>query len=843
VCKKLKYGKIVSIYGDFCKLKSLSDLPRHFKDWRTDMNRAAKRFAAIFLIMLMVMGAYRTNAWAASAASDETIGAWAEPHIRQFIEQGLLQGDGDGRIRPMDPITRAEFATLLARFYELNGKAESSYADLKPGHWAHDSLSAAVQAGLIAGYEDGTIRPNEPISREEAAALISRLLNLPGNAEAANAFTDASEIASLAKGAVGAAVGRGIVNGYADGTFRPAKPISRAEAVVMLSRSMSMTLREAGVYGPAEGIEEVRGDLAIAGPGITIRNMRIAGKLTIAESVGEGDVYLDNVEVAGDTYVQGGGVNSIYFRNAVILNIVINKKTGEVRIVAEGNTSVKQVDIQSSSRIDNSKAAGGGFSNVNLSSKLPAGSKVTLLGNFDQVNVDAKSTTIDVPNGSIKNMNVSADAADSQLNLAKGVKVGDLILNAGLKVTGQGTIDKATISDGVQGASFETEPGFVNGNPGNSGSPGDVTSPNPSDSTPPTPALQQLTSDPSHVTLTAAGATQALAITAGFDDDTSLDVTGEAQYASTDANVATVSDAGVVTAVADGNAAIVVTYGGLTVNVPVTVTIAPPTPALQQLTSAPSHVTLTAAGATQALAITAGFDDDTSLDVTGEAQYASTNANVATVSDAGVVTAVADGNAAIVVTYGGLTVNVPVTVTIAPPTPALQQLTSDPSHVTLTAAGATQALVITAGFDDDTSLDVTGEAQYASTDANVATVSDAGVVTAVADGNAAIAVTYGGLTVNVPVTVTTSSSRPLKSISAISSPVVRAGNTTKITVRASYEDSPLQEDVSALATYEVNDPELAAVDPDGTVHALKAGNVTIKVTFLSKEAVVTIWIR
>jgi uncharacterized protein YjdB len=265
-------------------------------------------------------------------------------------------------------------------------------------------------------------------------------------------------------------------------------------------------------------------------------------------------------------------------------------------------------------------------------------------------------------------------------------------------------------------------------------------------------------------------------------------------------------------------------------------TIAPSAPTLTQLSSDPVNVTLTAAGATEALVIAAGFNDHTSLNVTGVAQYASTDPSVATVSNTGVVTAVANGTTNIAVTYGGLTKNVPVTVTIAPLAPTLTLLTSNLANVTLTAAGATYALVITAGFNDHTSLNVTGVAQYASNDPSVATVSNTGVVTAVANGTTNIVVTYGGLTKNVPVMVT--ASRQLVSIDAwLSSNPLRVGATTNLLVFADFDDES-REDATTLATIEIEDPDLATIDANGFLTALKPGSTRIIVTFLSKEFII-----
>lgn len=171
-------------------------------------------------------------------------------------------------------------------------------------------------------------------------------------------------------------------------------------------------------------------------------------------------------------------------------------------------------------------------------------------------------------------------------------------------------------------------------------------------------------------------------------------------------------------------------------------------------------------------------------------------------------------------------------VTIAPPVTVLTHLTSSPTNVMLMAFGATETLAITANFNDDTSINVTGDAQYESEDERVATVSSEGVVTAVTNGTTNIVVTYGGLSKNVPVMVT--AGRQLESIYAsLSSVSFAVGTTANVTVTAFFDDSA--EGATAWATFEIEDPDLATVDENGYLTALKPGKTRIKVTFLSEE--------
>lgn len=147
-------------------------------------------------------------------------------------------------------------------------------------------------------------------------------------------------------------------------------------------------------------------------------------------------------------------------------------------------------------------------------------------------------------------------------------------------------------------------------------------------------------------------------------------------------------------------------------------------------------------------------------------------------------------------------------------------------------AGETEALAIMMLSDDETSLDVTNEAQYESSDLNIATVNASGVVTAVAGGNANISVSYGSFTLDVPVIVTPSSQ--LDSISAyLASNPLYVGSSTNLIVIADFDGVAVE--VTARATFEFEYPELAKIDANGFITALKPGITEIKVKFLSEE--------
>ena len=102
--------------------------------------------------------------------------AWYRKEVATLANAGILNGRGNNLFAPDAPITRAEFATIAARF---SGITSYSGADLFPDisrSWARAYINIAARLGYVVGYEDGTFRPNSNITRAEAITLINRVL-------------------------------------------------------------------------------------------------------------------------------------------------------------------------------------------------------------------------------------------------------------------------------------------------------------------------------------------------------------------------------------------------------------------------------------------------------------------------------------------------------------------------------------------------------------------------------------------------------------------------------------------------------------------------------------------
>ena len=108
--------------------------------------------------------------------TDVAAGDWYNNAVSTLSKAGILNGYEDGSFQPNGNITRAEFATIAARFFEATYEGEDLFPDIKD-HWARDYINQAAHAGIVNGYENGTFRPQENITRAEAMTIVNRTLD------------------------------------------------------------------------------------------------------------------------------------------------------------------------------------------------------------------------------------------------------------------------------------------------------------------------------------------------------------------------------------------------------------------------------------------------------------------------------------------------------------------------------------------------------------------------------------------------------------------------------------------------------------------------------------------
>ncbi|MGI6618451.1 MAG: S-layer homology domain-containing protein [Bacillota bacterium] len=411
-------------------------------------NKRSVRLIAVLLILVMFLGVCPT-ALLAQALSD--VGEhWAKEAINLWTARGIVKGYEDGTFGPDRFITRAEFAALLNRTFGFTTVSPKEFPDVSDTAWYAEEVAKAAGAGYMEGYEDGSFRPDNNITRQEAALVFARIYNLEQIDESYD-FSDFDSIPDWSRKAVVAVAKAGLMQGYPDGSFGPARNITRAETVSVLDRLVAEIFTEDGTYGDAGEATVINGNAIITAADVTLVNMHIKGNLLIAESVGDGTVVLDNVVVDGELDVRGGGPASVVLENSKVVSLTVSKDG--VRIVIRGS-KVDEARVKSASTIEQDPDAEG--IEVLIIEEIPAEGEVVLLGDYGNLTVKAVAGKIVVESGHVDEVVVDETATDVELVLGSEASVSNLVLNAPATVTGSGKIEKATVN--ASGAVIEPEP-------------------------------------------------------------------------------------------------------------------------------------------------------------------------------------------------------------------------------------------------------------------------------------------------------------------------------------------------------------------------------------------------
>ncbi|MEN1759855.1 leucine-rich repeat protein [Anoxynatronum sibiricum] len=157
-----------------------------------------------------------------------------------------------------------------------------------------------------------------------------------------------------------------------------------------------------GTYGPEEGTETIDGNVRVTAAGVILQNLTITGNLTITETVGDGDVTLNNITVAGDTFIQGGGINSIHINGGQYGKVYVQTtETGAVRIVAVDADGIEVVIAEDAT-----------------------GQKIILEGTFQQVTIDAKDVVFETKGDTnINRLEITEKAANATGTISEGTTI------------------------------------------------------------------------------------------------------------------------------------------------------------------------------------------------------------------------------------------------------------------------------------------------------------------------------------------------------------------------------------------------------------------------------------
>ena len=373
---------------------------------------------------------------------------WMTPYLEQVQEWGVMRGDANGNLHEDRNITRAEFVTLVNRaFGYTEPSPDNPFSDVNPNDWFAEDIGIARQAGYFNGTSANTASPHALVTREQAAVLLGRCLRFQGVTGAANStFTDMEDIGGWSRGLVQEAADLGIIQGYADGSFKPDLPITRGQMACFLVRALGTLVQEPGEQTSGG----VYGNLTITTPGVKLKDTVVTGNLYLTGGVGLGSVELENVEVLGKIVVMGGGEaeggqHSVVLRNVTAGALELDSLTEQFfSVEAEGLTNIDTVTARSSAYIEDRTEDGLGLQTIRLDGVED--SQFQLAGNLKRVIDLTPGSTLRIAQGVADVVTMDEKAVDANLVIDNLASIRELNLDRATEVTGDGAISHLNVN-------------------------------------------------------------------------------------------------------------------------------------------------------------------------------------------------------------------------------------------------------------------------------------------------------------------------------------------------------------------------------------------------------------
>ena len=198
-------------------------------------NRFFRALAVLLMVFLLTPSALAVHRCADYADVPDN---WARAGICAVSERGLMTGTGEKTFSPDAYASRAMLVTVLYRMEPRAAAPGAGFSDVADGTWYTEAVNWAAAAGVVNGYPDGTFRPDQPVTRQETAAILARCLGGAGDETALIAYRDAPLVQPYARSAMAWCVQSGIITGTSAVTLSPTGTTTRAQLAVMLARTV-----------------------------------------------------------------------------------------------------------------------------------------------------------------------------------------------------------------------------------------------------------------------------------------------------------------------------------------------------------------------------------------------------------------------------------------------------------------------------------------------------------------------------------------------------------------------------------------------------------------------------
>jgi len=412
-----------------------------------------KRIAKLSAITVVSLCVCLLVCFAASAANLSDInGHWAKEYIEYGVEKGYISGYQDGTFLPDKTVTRAEFSKMINSAVKLTatGDAKADFGDVASKDWFFAEVKKAENAGYITGYEDGTFRPNNSVTRQEAAVILSRIVLPVDERVEVNTFGDGNNIDSWAEDAVSMIAAKGYIKGDEKKNFNPKNALTRSQAAKLICEFV----KNENIINKNQKVNDDDGEV------IYSETLFTDDLVIDVDDVEEISVKFKNCRVLGNVYVKNASA-FVELENTAIKNLYI--QADDAVVTADKNSSVKNTYVEYPANL-----TGDGFKNVYLSGEHISTGNVKLDGSFDKVELSGNAlvsadeikhlTVTDrvnatIMSGTVEKLTVESSAKGATINLSSKTVIEKAENKAAVTYTGSGKIEVANNS--VVGVVFD----------------------------------------------------------------------------------------------------------------------------------------------------------------------------------------------------------------------------------------------------------------------------------------------------------------------------------------------------------------------------------------------------
>ena len=294
-------------------------------------------------------------------------GHWAVSDLSSMAERGIMGGYPDNTMRPQQTVTMAESVKLINKALELKGSGDVSvikYSDVKKDAWYSGEIAIAIENGYLSKVAPGEkLNPNAPATREQLSSMFAQAMELKAkDLTSLDKFKDSAKISASFKADMAAAVEKGLFGGYEDETIRPSEKVIRATMAAVTNRTILERELESN-----QGIVLGANDMLVDSNGVTVSGKTV-DTLWIAPVKGTGVIVLENIN-AKKVVVMGENTQ-----------IEIKSTTAAVKErrakVADILSFIGELEI----RVPNAKISVGKGATIKLLTLKPEAAKAVIVG-------------------------------------------------------------------------------------------------------------------------------------------------------------------------------------------------------------------------------------------------------------------------------------------------------------------------------------------------------------------------------------------------------------------------------------------------------------------------------